>query len=279
MNQKVKKAIWGTVAGLCVCGLAYIYLIGLPVSEYIATNDEVGSQTFTVQLAPFTFFDVDVSANEVLVRTDGEAYFQFENATLTKTVNALDMDPIDLNVGVYGNRNGQLCRTFENCVINVNSNLSTWQPLQSLLNNSTYVVAGNFEKLTLAKEKLPTYSDKVHYVEVMDGVWGEDEYLGDISDDMMSYIWCGDNGSFYKVDKVYGLNSDIVQQLLAKAIACYNLDIEEYYAGETFTMFKANGWTLGVRSINMNTQLMVVTNDSAQRDAALKTLYGVDEVG
>ena len=272
MHINAKKVIWGTVAAICVLGLAYVWLIGLPVPEYVATNDGADSKVYTLQIAPYTYFDVAMSANEVLTYTDMETFYDFEEGTVAIVEAKIDADIVNAEKQVFGRPNGFLYRVFEESVVQADSELSMYQAYSSLTSKEPYHVSGNFDNLKQSKRRMPYYDTYSSEYPLTDSIWAARDYDYNYDKELEQLLWVSDAGTFYKVSKVYGLQFDTIQQLLSTAKACYGLNIEEYWAGEDYYLFTSGEWVLGVKTINRNTQMLVVTNSRTQYNAALMTL-------
>lgn len=274
MKIVVSKIIWSIIAIGCIIGLAYIWLIGLPVPDYVATDDGAKGVVYTIQTAPNTFFDVYMSENEVLKQSDWETFYQFQAASVRKSSTEKEADLINADKDVYG-RPGDFCyRVFNDlCTITVDSDTSTYQGLQSFLTGSEYKLYGDITKQKVTEKELPELPEFASYKHLNDYIYANNEYTYEFDEDTQSMVWYGPGkGLFYKAQTTYGLMGDITQQLLATAEACYKLDLEEYYVGEDYCMWVTQHWVLGVKKINRNTQLVIATNSPYQYEAAIKTL-------
>lgn len=69
------------------------------------------------------------------------------------------------------------------------------------------------------------------------------------------------------------------QQTLAKAKACYGVEFDKYWAAGDYYLFDQDGYCIGIKLINANTQLIAITNSASQVDALLHTMEGNDLVG
>lgn len=274
MKIVVSKVIWSIVAVACIVGLLYIWLIGLPVPDYVATDDNAPGKVYTIQVAPNKFFDVMMSENEILKQSDYETTYMFENASVLKSSTKKTADLINADNQVYG-RPGSFCyRIFNDlCTITVNSETSTYQGLQSLLTGKEYTVYGDLSSQTVTDKPLPELPELPTYTEVTERIYANRDYEYSFNEDTNSLLWYGQGkGAFYKATETFGLMGDITQQLLATTKACYKLDLEEYYVGDDYYMWVTPRWVLGVKRINRNTQLVVATNSLEQMDAAIYTL-------
>ena len=274
MHFKPRTLIWSVIAVLCVVGLVLVWFVGFPVPDYVAIDDGMPSRVYTIQVAPYTFFDVGMSSAERLVRSDYETYYSFEKASIAKTSTQLKADLIDGQKSVFGRPGSFVYRIFDECTIRVDSEISMTQPLNAFITGDTYRVDGYFNDLVPSKQKLPatTDPDSDYLVPFGNGIYGA--YLHSYSYDSttQTLLYLDDKAGFYRVNTVYGVQYDVINQLLAKARACYGLTLTEYWAGEDFVLFQSGDWTLGVRFINRNTQRVVVCNDSANTAAALQTI-------
>lgn len=262
---------------VCVATLGYIWLIGLPVPDYVAKDDGEPAKVFTIQTGPNTFFDVYMSEKEVLLQSDMETYYSFEQGSVTKSSTKIKADLIDADKQVYG-RPGSFCYRVlsDNCTITVDSELSTYQGLQSLLHNEEYTVYGDISKLEQHDGLPMTLPELTYYKKVSDYV-GANNYYDDYkwNSTENSFIWYGPrHGSFYKANLVYGLNGDVTQQLFATVEACYKQTPTDCWVGDDYIISISGPYVFGVRRINRNTQLVVVTNSSHQAEAAIATLAG-----
>lgn len=274
MKIVVSKVIWGVVAVICIIGLVYIWLIGLPVPEYVALDDGAPGKIYTIQTAPNKFFDVYMSENEILKQSDYETMYVFQDASISKSSTRKTADLINADKQVYG-RPGSFCYRVINdlCTITVDSDLSTYQGLQSLLTGKEYIVYGDLSSQKITDNPMPKLSELPTYTAVTNNVFANRDYEYSYNEDTNSMIWYGSGkGTFYKATETFGLMGDVTQQLLATAGACYKLDLQEYYAGEDYYMWVTQRWVLGVKRINRNTQLVVVTNSPEQAEAAIYTL-------
>lgn len=242
--------------------------------DYVALDDGAPAKVYTIQTSPNHFFDVCMSENEVLKQTDYETMYMFEDALVNKSSTRKTADIIDAGKQVYG-RPGSFCYRVLNdlCTITVDSDLSTFQGLQSLLNGHEYIEYGNLSAQKVTNKELPTLPELPTYIEVSKGIFANRDYEYSFNEDTNSLLWYGSGkGKFYKATETFGLMGDITQQLLATAKACYKLDLTEYYAGDDYYMWVEPHWVLGVKRINRNTQLIVATNSSEQMEAAIYTL-------
>lgn len=274
MRIVVSKVVWSVIALACIIGLAYIWLIGLPVPDYVATDDGAPAKTYTIQVSPNHFFDVQMSENEILTQSDYETMYMFQNASVRKSATQKTADLINAEKQVYG-RPGSFCYRVLNdlCTITVDSDTSTFQGYESLVNGREYIVYGDLTSQKVVDKPMPALPELPTYEEVFKGVYANRDYEYTYNEDTNSMLWYGaDRGTFYKATETFGLMSDITQQLLATAKACYKLDLQEYYSGGDYTMWISNRWVLGVKRINRNTQLIVVTNSPEQSGAAIYTL-------
>ena len=274
MKVVVSKVVWSLIAIGSLIGLIYIWVIGLPVPEYLAKDDGAKGVVYTIQTAPNTFFDVYMSENEILRQSDWETFYQFKEASARKSSTQKEADLIDAGKQVFG-RPGSFCyRKFNDlCTITVDSEKSTYQGLQSLLNGSEYTLYGDITKQKVTEHPLPTLPEYVTYTHLNDYIYANHDFDYDFDEETQSLIWYGPGvGLFYKAQTTYGLMGDITQQLIATATACYKLDLKEYYVGEDYCMWVEQHWVLGVKKINRNTQLVIATNSPQQYDAAIKTL-------
>lgn len=272
MHINAKKVIWSIVAILCVVGIALLWLVGLPVPDYAASTDNAPPTIHTIKIAPDTYFDVAMSSDEKLLRTDMETYYGFEQGTISKVGSYIDADIVDAQKQVFGRPNSFLYRIFDDCTILVDSELSMSQAYEALIQKEPYTVHGNFEDLVLSKSHMPEYDPYTTDYTIIKGIYACRDYDYTYDEENKQLLWMGANSTFYKVQTVYGLQYDVIQQMLSTAKACYGLDLAEYYAGEDYYLFISGRWVLGVKYINRNTQLMVVTNSPAQRNSALMTI-------
>lgn len=272
MHINAKKVIWSIVAILCVVGIALLWLVGLPVPDYVANTDNAPPTIYTIKIAPDTYFDVAMSSDEKILRTDMETYYSFEQGTISKVGSYIDADIVDAQKQVFGRPNSFLYRIFDDCTILVDSELSMSQAYEALVQKEPYVVHGNFEDLVLSKSRMPEYDPYTTDYTIIKDIYACRDYEYTYDEENKQLLWMGANNTFYKVQTVYGLQYDVIQQLLSTAKACYGLDLAEYYAGEDYYLFICGKWVLGVKYINRNTQLMVVTNAPTQRNSALMTI-------
>lgn len=274
MHFHIKKLVWGGIAALCVVALALLWFVGLPVPDFVMKDDKQPAKVYTIQIAPYKFFDIGMSVNDVLVRTDYSSYYRFEEGSIEKTSTQLKADLINGQKRVYGRPRGFMYRMFDECTIQINSETSMSQAYDTLINGDAYTVEGYFDELTPSKQKMPATAeagDKFLY-EFTDGIWGNQLFTYDYDADNGSLMYFGDDGTFYSVQTVFGVQYDVINQLLATAKACYGCNITEYWANENFVLFTYGDWVLGVRYINRNTQRVVVTNSSSHKYAALQTI-------
>ena len=274
----VSKIIWAVIALACILGLGYIWLIGLPNQNYVATNDEKAGVLYTIQTGPNKFFDVYMSEDEYLLQTDYETSYLFEEGSITKSSSTPSADLIDANQQIYG-RPGSFCyRVFSDlCTIKVDSKISTFQGFTSLLKGEEYSVnVGMSDMEVLDNKDIPVIDPLTPFTILGDN----DIYLAkgssyDYNRDTSSLLTYGEKrGTFYKASIVYGLFGEINTQLLATAKACYKLDLKEYFEGSDYYMWLDGDWVIGIRRINRNTQLIVATNAVEQREAAIATIMG-----
>ena len=269
------KVVWSILALLCILSLAYIWLIGLPNKNYVASYDEKPSVLYTVRTGPATFFDVYMSEDEYLLQTDFETTYLFENASITKSSTSSKAELIDADKQVYG-RPGSFCyRKFNDlCTITIDSKLSTYQGLQSLVKGDEYSVETSMSEMKLLdSEQIPFVDPLTPFYFAGSDIRVAKGTTYDYKEDTGSMIAYGEmRKTFYKASTVYGLSSDVTNQLLATAKACYKLDLKEYFAGEDYMMWIDGDWVIGIRNINRNTQLVVATNAPEQRDAAIVTI-------
>ena len=148
MKIVVSKIIWSVVALVCVLTLVYVWFIGFPVPDYVALDDGEPAKVYTIRTGPNTFFDVYMSDKEVLMQSDMETYYNFAQGSIIKSSTSVKADLIDADKQVYG-RPGSFCYRVLNdsCTITVDSKLSTYQGLQSLLHNEEYTVYGDLSNL------------------------------------------------------------------------------------------------------------------------------------
>lgn len=274
MKVAISKIIWSVIALACIAGLAYIWLIGLPVPEYVALDDGAPGKTYTIQISPNHFFDVQMSENETLITADWETTYMFKDASVRKTATKKTADLINEDLQIYGRPNSFCYRVFDNnCSITVDSELSTYQGFKSLQDNKVYTVYGDLTSQKVTNNGLPTLPEFPTYDEVSNGVYASRDYEYSYNEDTDTLLWYNTGReTFYKASKTFGLMGDVTQQLLATAKACYKLDLKEYYVGDDYYMWITNQWVLGVKRINRNTQLIVATNSTEQFDAAIYTL-------
>ena len=276
MKVVVSKVIWSVVALLSIAGLIWVWLIGLPIPDYFATNDEAPSKTYTVRIAPNTYFDVCMSENEQLTQTNHENLYNFVDASITTSSTPVRADLIDADKQIYG-RPGSFCyRVFGDTIVTVNSKNSTYQGFQSLMDNEPYTMYGEPHKLrtvTGMPLDLPTYwsyrrlADKIHASS------SYNDYKWDTN--KQSLMWYGKRaGEFYKIETRYGLNSEIIEEILATTKACYKVEPQVAYTGENHFIIFSKGYLIGVRKVNVNTHLVVATNCVDQYEPAIATLLG-----
>ena len=281
MHFKPKTLVWSLIAVLCVIGLVLVWFVGFPVPDYVASDDGCKARIYTIQIAPYTYFDVGMSSQEKLARTDYETYYGFTGGSIAKTSTQLKADVINGQKQVFGRPGGFLYRIFDECTIQVTSERSTIQAYNSLITGEPYRVEGYFDALKPSKERMPELpsKDEEYIVPFEDGIYGA--YMRSYSYDRNTgtLLYLDDNSNFYRVQTVYGVQYDVVNQLLATARACYGLDITEYWAGDNFVLFMSGDWVLGVHYINRNTQRVVVSNNAFSRYPALLTICGGDEIG
>lgn len=277
MKIVVSKIIWSVVALVCVLTLVYVWFIGFPVPDYVALDDGEPAKVYTIRTGPNTFFDVYMSDKEVLMQSDMETYYNFAQGSIIKSSTSVKADLIDADKQVYG-RPGSFCYRVLNdsCTITVDSKLSTYQGLQSLLHNEEYTVYGDLSNLEQHSGIPLTFPELASYRKVTDQVVASrdfDDYTWNEAEN--SFIWYGEGrASFYKANLVYGLYGDVTQQLFATVQTCYKLSPTDCWVGDDYIISIDKNYVFGVRRINRNTHLVVVTNNSQQVEAAVATLSG-----
>lgn len=270
------KIIWTVVIVICLCALGYIWFIGFPVPEYVATDDGATPKSYVVQIAPYTYFNVNMSDREVLTRTDGFSFYEFDKASILTNKSTTDADLINAEKQVYGRPGSFIYRIFDECTITVRSDLSTIQPFTSFTTLEPYEVPGYFETLKKSKDNPPTYDELPTFVEVMEGVYAERNLDYDVEDDGLAFTYYGAGGSYYTAHTAYGTSYEVIQQSLSKTKACAGVTFDEYYAGPDYWLFTSKGHMLAIKKINRNTNIVLETNITKQMPALLYTLQGGD---
>lgn len=272
--------LWIALIVLSVLGLFYIWFIGLPVPAYKAVTDDADSVTYTVQVAPYTFFDVQMSANEILTKTDRETFYQFKEGSIVKNTTAINANIVDVKHNVYGRPDGTLYRKFDTATLTVSSNLSMSQAYDALTNNETYIVPGYFQDLVLEEDiPAPTSKEETIYQKLDEGIFGMKDTKYDYNKGTYSIKWFGGDNRFYLTQRIHGALYENMQQVLAKAKACYGVTFEKYWMPGDYYLFDQDGYCIGIKIINANTQLIAITNSASQLDALLHTMEGSDLVG
>ena len=269
------KILWIALIILSLGGLFYIWFIGLPIPKYKAVTDDKGSITYTVQVAPFTFFDIDMSEDEVVAKTDYETFYKFKSGFIQQDFNQIKANIVDAVLEVYGRPDGTLYRKFGDVTLTVNSELSMSQAYKSLTHNDTYRVEGYFQDVNLEKEApIPTARRSTVYKEITKGVYGLKDNKYEYTSKDLGVLWCGQDNRFYKVQRVHGSPYETIQELLAMSKACYKVTFDKYWMGDGYYIFEKYGFCIGIKSLNLNTQLIAMTNSATQLDALLYTMEG-----
>lgn len=274
------KIVWIIITILCILALCYIWLIGLPIPKYKMIDDHAAPAKYTVQLAPYTFFDVCMSENEKLLRTDYETFFSFTTGDITKNVTQIIADPVDVAKEVYGRSDGTLYRKFDDATITIYSTISMSQAYKALTENEPYRVEGYFQDLEVNdKDAIPTAKKATIYQKIDDGVYGMRDDTYHYDEYTNSVRWYGGDNRFYSTARVHGVMFDTIQQTLAKAKACYGVTFTSYFMGDDYYLFEGDGYVIGIKAVNRNTQLVCITNAASQVDGLLYTIEGDDIVG
>lgn len=199
------KLVWIALIVLSVLGLFYIWFIGLPVPDYKAVTDEAGSTVYTIQIAPYTFFDVTMSSNEVLTKTDHETFYQFEKGSIVKNTSTINANIVDAAHEVYGRPDGTLYRKFGEATVTVNSSLSMSQAYESLTTGDTYKVEGYFQDIELEQEiPIPQSKQETTYQKLDKGIYGMKGSNYDYNKGTYSIKWFGGDNRFYITQRVHG---------------------------------------------------------------------------
>lgn len=273
------KIIWAVVILLCLGALAYIWFVGFPVPEYVATDDGAESESYVLEVAPYTFFSVNMSEREQLTRTDGATFYEFVEGSIITNKSKVDADLIDADKQVYGRPGSFIYRAFDNSSITVRSERSTAQPLKSFLELDTYTVPGYFEDLKRSEQEYPGY-DVEEFIEVMPGVFANNGYeYSSKPNEEFAFEWYLNGGSYYTANIEYGTSYDVIQQGLARFKACQGVTFEHYFDGPDFWLFMSDNYLFAVKSINRNTNVVFQTNSTKQMPAILHSLKGEITIG
>ena len=263
---------------LGIAGLVWVWVFGLPTHTFSLSNDEKEPVKYTVQVDTNKFFDVYMSADEVLTRTDYSSFYEFKNGSIIIESTKVPGDVVDAPKQIY--TTGQtIYRVFDHATVSVSSSVSLKQALDSFENNEPYTVEGYFSDLARNKKPYPTYKHETIYSEMSDGIYVNKDTKKNCKMVDNTLKWYGGDNRFYLVTARYTSMYEAIQELLALAKACYGITFDNYYQGENFVLFEGDGFYIGVRTVHSNSQVVAITNSPVQADALLLTVEGGETYG